>query len=151
VVPSASVARAANERSHIAASKITIIPNAIDPAHFENLARDRSQSRPFPIGFIGRLDPIKRVGDLLIAIQRLNGRAHLHIFGDGIERHHIESQINSLGIQSWVTMHGTIPNPQSALSQIGLLVLPSAAEGFPMVLIEAMAARIPIVASNAPG
>jgi len=151
LVPSPSVAQAAQSRSHIPAGKITVIPNAIDPACFENLQTDYSQARPFPIAFIGRLDPIKRLDDLLIATQRLSGKAHLHIYGDGTERHHIEYQINSLGIQPCVTLHGTIPNPQSALRQIGLLVLPSAAEGFPMVLIEAMAAGIPIVATKAPG
>ena len=48
-------------------------------------------------------------------------------------------------------MHGSVPKPQDALKQIDLLVLPSSAEGFGLVLIEAMAASIPVIGTNAPG
>jgi glycosyltransferase involved in cell wall biosynthesis len=105
----------------------------------------------FPIGFIGRLDPIKSIPDLLEATLLLGGSVHLHIFGDGRERAHIESEIHRLGIDRSVTLHGTIARPQEALAQIGLLVLPSKAEGFGLVLIEAMAAGVPIVATDVAG
>jgi glycosyltransferase involved in cell wall biosynthesis len=54
-------------------------------------------------------------------------------------------------LSSRVTLHGAIARPQEALSQIDLLVLPSEAEGFGLVLIEAMAAGVPVVATNVPG
>src|SRR5206468_2626287 len=50
-----------------------------------------------------------------------------------------------------VMLHGAIARPQEALGQIGLLVLCSQAEGFGLVLIEAMAAGVPVVATDAPG
>jgi glycosyltransferase involved in cell wall biosynthesis len=48
-------------------------------------------------------------------------------------------------------MHGVATSPQAALSQSGLLVLPSLAEGFGLVLIEAMAAGVPVVGTDVPG
>jgi glycosyltransferase involved in cell wall biosynthesis len=156
VVPSDSVAIAAIERSHIPPDKIAIIANAIDPADFSDLLTDPGRerlfdSRPVPVGFIGRLDPIKRIPDLIQAVAHLDGLVHLHVFGDGPQRAQLVRQISALRIQHRVTLHGSVPHPRDALRQIALLVLPSEAEGFGLVLIEAMAAGIPVVATDAPG
>jgi glycosyltransferase involved in cell wall biosynthesis len=151
MVPSPSVKRVAAEWSDIPANKIVVVPNAIDPGEFEPSLISNANLRPYPIGFIGRLDPIKRLPMLLRAVKNLNGLVHLHIFGDGIERARIPQEIKELGINSQITMHGTVAHPQQALKQIGLLVLPSQAEGFGLVLIEAMAAGVPVIAADAPG
>jgi glycosyltransferase involved in cell wall biosynthesis len=151
VVPSESVAEAAVERSAIPRSKIQVIPNAVEPAEFAGIPPITGDPRPFPIGFIGRLDPIKRIPDLLEAVYRLAGLVHLHVFGDGPQRPDIEHEIANLAISHLVTLHGATPRPHDALARLGLLVLPSAAEGFGLVLIEAMAAGVPVLATNAPG
>lgn len=150
VVPSASVADAARDWSHIPREKIIVIPNAVDPAEFDAL---RNVPRPAnQIGFIGRLDPIKRIPDLLRAVELLDKEdVHLHIFGDGPQRGEIERQIALRRLERRVTLHGAVSRPRQALSRIGLLVLPSQAEGFGLVLIEAMAAGVPVVATDAPG
>lgn len=156
VVPSKSVADVARERAGIPRSKIVVIPNAVDPTEFAGLGvkcidPGGTRTRPRHIGFIGRLDPIKRVGDLLAAVQRLAGQIHLHIFGDGADRPNIEAEIRRLAIDNLVTLHGSVVRPQEAMRQIELLVLPSDAEGLSLVLIEALAAGIPIVGTNVPG
>jgi glycosyltransferase involved in cell wall biosynthesis len=150
IVPSPSTARAAEHRSHIPPSKIQIIPNAIDPQDFT--FRGGTGGPPVrSIGFIGRLDPVKRIPDLLKAIALLPVDLHLEIFGEGPDRPRIESEISRLNLKDRVTVHGPIPNPQRALATIDVLVLPSQAEGFGLVLIEAMASGIPVVAANVPG
>jgi glycosyltransferase involved in cell wall biosynthesis len=149
VVPSPSVAQVARERSRVAHEQITIIPNAIDIDQFR-VARLPREGPPV-VGFIGRLDPVKRIPDLLRAVQELDGRVRLSIFGDGAERPHIVSEISRLNIAKHVTLHGAVARPQEALAQIDLLVLPSMAEGFGLVLIEAMAAGVPVVATNVAG
>jgi glycosyltransferase involved in cell wall biosynthesis len=152
VVPSPSVAGAVERWSGVPSDKITVIPNAIDAEDFASIARKRSNGK-FTVGFIGRLDPVKRIPDLLKAVASLPDEFELKIFGDGPERADLESQIRNpqSAIRNRVTLAGTIPSPKDALSQIDALVLPSEAEGFGLVLIEAMAAGIPVVATNAPG
>ena len=168
VVPSHSVANAAKDWADIPPDKIAVIPNAVDPqafsrgtgfqpvrpvvrSHRSHGLKTRATGEPIPIGFIGRLDPIKRIPDLLHAVRLLHGKVHLHIFGTGSERSRIESLVRELDLSDAVTMHGAIERPQEALWQIDLLVLPSAAEGFGLVLTEAMAAGVPVVATDVAG
>jgi glycosyltransferase involved in cell wall biosynthesis len=162
VVPSESTADVAHEWAKIPRGKIVVIHNAIEPAEFEGLGQNEpaelrsaglsSTSRvPFPIGFIGRLDPIKSIPDLLHATLLLGGSVHLHIFGEGRERANIMEELLRHNLTHSVTLHGAIARPQDALAQIGVLVLPSKAEGFGLVLIEAMAAGVPVVATDVPG
>jgi glycosyltransferase involved in cell wall biosynthesis len=81
----------------------------------------------------------------------LEGHFTLHIFGEGRDRSNIEAEITRLNLSNRVTLHGSIAKPQAALEQIDLLVLPSEAEGFGLVLIEAMAAGIPVVGTDVMG
>jgi glycosyltransferase involved in cell wall biosynthesis len=149
VVPSPSVATVAREWCDVPSKKVVIIPNALDPNDFAGLEIPPEKPE-FPVGFLGRLDPIKRIPDLVKALRDVP-RAHLHIFGEGPERTEIERTATPLGLMSRLTLHGAVDGPQEALSKIRLLVLPSAAEGFGLVLIEAMAAGIPVVATDVPG
>ena len=151
VVPSESVARVAGERSDIASTKIVVIPNAVDADRFAGITPQPREGVPFPIGFIGRLDPVKRLGDLVEAAGILGTAVRLDIFGEGSERPAIERLIAARGLGDRVILHGAIDRPEDALSQVGVLVLPSEAEGFGLVLIEAMAAGVPVVATRVPG
>lgn len=151
VVPSPSAAIVARERSEVPPERVVVIPNAVDPDAFSPSEIPIRGERPYPIGFIGRLDPVKRVPHLLRSLIDVRSAVHLHIFGEGPERADIVAAMESYGLRRRVTMHGAIARPQEALSRIGLLVLPSLAEGFGLVLIEAMAAGVPVVATNVPG
>ena len=168
VVPSNSVAKAARDWAGVPAEKIVVIPNAIDQV-ISTFSMAPGQARRdlaggfrlhqpkidrpgaiVHIGFIGRLDPVKRIPDLLAAMKLVRG-AHLHIFGAGEQQSLLEQMIRDLNLSDRATLCGPTDGPQEALAQIDLLVLPSQAEGFPLVLIEAMAAGVPIVATDAPG
>jgi glycosyltransferase involved in cell wall biosynthesis len=176
VVPSPSVARAAADWAGVPEEKIIVIPNAIDLADFADAvsAIPADDPRPYPITFLGRLDPIKDVPTLIEAIailQKSDGSrtvlkpepatgsgqdgpalaVHLDIYGDGKDRSRIEQAIARTGLQKSVTLHGAIDRPQEVLKQSGLLVLPSLAEGFGLVLIEAMAAGVPVIATDVLG
>ncbi|MEA2735716.1 MAG: hypothetical protein QOE14_2167 [Humisphaera sp.] len=150
VVPSPSAADVAREWSGVPVEKLRVIPNAVDVEQFQGLNPPLNDV-PLPVGFIGRLDPIKRLPDLIHAVGLLRGRVRLHIFGEGSERPKLEHLIRHLRLSEIVTLHGAVPRPQEALRRIGLLVLPSKSEGFGLVLIEAMAAGVPVLATNVPG
>ncbi|HZZ43694.1 MAG TPA: glycosyltransferase family 4 protein [Tepidisphaeraceae bacterium] len=141
VVPTPSVAQAAQSRSHIPADKLIVIPNAVDLPILSPTPRPPG---PHRIVFIGRLDPIKRIPDLIASLDHLPPDTELHLYGEGPERANITPSPR-------VILHGSIPSPAPALANADVLVLPSAAEGFGLVLIEAMAAGVPVVATDVPG
>lgn len=151
VVPSASVAEVARQRSDVPAGKLLVIPNAVDPDLFPRSHVPETDPRPYPVGFIGRLDPVKRVPWIVNGVRmRYEAKrdVELHVYGDGPDRPDVE---RVAGGQAWVKLHGAVPAPQQALARLGLLVLCSEAEGFGLVLIEAMAAGVPVIGTRAPG
>lgn len=150
IVPSQSVADRAHARSLIPRRRMVVIPNAVNVARFQAISHVPSPGQ-FRLGFIGRLDPVKRVPDLVAAMSSVQGPIALHIFGDGSDRKRVEQTVGRLGLTQRVTLHGMVARPEDALSRIDALILPSEAEGFPMVLLEAMAAGVPIIATDAPG
>jgi len=154
VVPSASVADAARSRSAVPEPKITVIPNALDPVDFRWFPTRRPRGRRGRAAgdrLHRRLDPIKRLPDLIEAVKLLEEQARLHIFGDGAERGALERLTADRKLESHVVFHGAVPRPQEALRQVGMLILPSAAEGFGLVLIEAMVSGVPVVATDVAG
>lgn len=151
VVPSPSVADVAARWSAVPADKLRVISNAVDVVGDQPPKDRRVSPSSWHVGFIGRLDPIKRIPNLINAMTHLPEDVHLHIYGQGAEQSRIEQEISRLDLGSRVTLHGAIAGPESALARIDLLVLPSQAEGFGLVLIEAMAAGVPVVATDVPG
>lgn len=147
---SPAAAQTLAERAGTPIERVGVIYNAIDPNDFERSPVPQGNVAPYPVGFIGRLDPVKRVPDLVLAVAMAGSGVHLHIFGDGPDRPRVERAIAEHGIGDRVTLHGFAPAGE-ALRQIGCLVLCSEAEGMGLVLIEAMAAGVPIVATDAPG
>lgn len=69
------------------------------------------------------------------------------IIGDGEERPKLEKLISEKGLEKKIFLLGQIPDAYKLLSAFDVFVLTSVKEGFPWVLIEAMAAKLPVVAS----
>jgi glycosyltransferase involved in cell wall biosynthesis len=104
--------------------------------------------------FIGRLDPIKRIEDAIGALTRPRlSTAHLHCVGKGPDRERLEALAKTLAVEERVIFHGFVEDVESASMMRGadLFVLPSAREGLPTVLLEAMLLGVPAVASHIPG
>lgn len=105
---------------------------------------------------VGRLSPEKGHAGLLEAIKMVRDRGiavALTIVGDGPERDSLAAQVEQLGLGSIVHFPGR-QDEQSALTSIAaadMLVLSSFMEGLPVVLMEAMALGVPVVATRVAG
>lgn len=106
--------------------------------------------------FVGRLAAVKGVAVLLRTMARLKDqfpKAHLTLIGDGGERAALEALTRELGLENTVTFAGpkTQPEVAEALKGSDIFVLPSFAEGVPVVLMEAMASGLPVIATRIAG
>ncbi len=100
--------------------------------------------------YIGRLQNHQKRIDLLIAaLSRLTRhRFTLDLVGDGPDRPMLEALVSQAGIEERVVWHGWQADPWEAVQASSVLALPSDFEGFPMVLLEALAHGLPVVATD---
>ncbi len=134
--------------------RIKIVHCGIEPAMYGDARAARTPEKN--LIFVGRLAGIKGVPLLLEAMRRLQPKhpeLRLTLIGDGPERAALEAQTQAFGIADRVTFTGYLGQSDVAqhLKTSDVLVLPSFAEGVPVVLMEAMAARIPVIASRVAG
>lgn len=132
--------------------RLRIVHCGVDPAQYgrQDIARGKH------VIFVGRLAAVKGLPVLIEAFARVLARhpdAHLSIVGDGPERAPAEARVAGLGMAGRVTFHGYRSSAEVAglLSGADLMVLPSFAEGVPVVLMEAMASTLPVIASRVAG
>lgn len=98
---------------------------------------------------VGRLVPEKGFDLLIDAFARLaDDRADLVIVGEGPDRRRLEALIAAKGLDSCVRLPGYVADTRPWLDAARLCVLPSRFEGYPAVLIEALAAGRAIVATD---
>lgn len=105
---------------------------------------------------VGRLSREKGHADLIDALdafRRLHAgvRARLVIVGDGPERPRLEAAAARLGLADSVVFAGQVRDARPYYAMSDLLALPSHSEGSPNVLLEAMAAKLPVVATGVGG
>jgi glycosyltransferase involved in cell wall biosynthesis len=131
--------------------KIVVVPNAVaaatpdiprDEALRARLLRDHVAVALVP----ARLDVQKGHRYLLNAVPRLTG-LHVVFAGDGPERDALEARARELGIQQHVTFLGFRDDVPRLMQCSDVVVLPSLVEGFPVSILEAMAARVPVIAT----
>ena len=153
--------------------------SAADAAEFYKLKRHRFQIVPSPIDFaaidlaknsappvnfqkhpglniamVGRLSAEKNHRLLVEVLRRLHGQnvqAHLHVVGDGVLRQELQSLAEQANVAQRVTWYGVQSNPHRIVARCDVFCLPSLYEGFPNVVMEAMAVGTPVIASNQAG
>jgi glycosyltransferase involved in cell wall biosynthesis len=143
------------------AQSIEVICNGVDTKRFcpENgkgrLAQLLAVSNSAPIIIsVGRLAEAKDHESLLYVMKWLvdSGRdVHLALVGEGDMREHLEVCIRELGLAQCVTLLGNRTDVHELLPDATLFALSSRREGLPMALLEAMAASLPVVATNVGG
>ena len=151
VLPSSAVAAVARARCGVPEAKVLVIPNGIDPAAFPRVP---VFTRPgvVHVGFLGRFDPVKQLGHFVRAVWfagRDDLRVEGHIFGAGPADP--SAAIRSLDVADRVFVRGPVAKPQDALREMDVLFLPSTEEGFGLVLLEAMASGVIVIARECGG
>jgi glycosyltransferase involved in cell wall biosynthesis len=131
--------------------RLPVIPNAIRVQDYATVLPHR-ESSTVTVLFMGWIEENKGVFDLLQAFEICNRKlpfTRLVICGYGSEVRTIRALIRRYGLDSCVELRGWVTGKAKAqaLSECDLLVLPSHQEGFPNVLLEAMAAGRPVLAS----
>ena len=148
--------------------ELILIPNGIDPYKLDLLPRDEARVRLFEklarysgkifqaeniIGTIANFYPAKGLEFLIETAEYFKNNDNLIfiIIGEGKERGNLEKMIKEKGLDKKVFLTGGIANAYRFMSSFDLFVLPSVKEGFPWTLIEAMAAKVPVVATRVGG
>ena len=153
------------ERIGIPGTRIRIIPNAIDVDSFSDVTARQARDLRHELGVgcddrmilaVGRLSAEKGHIHLVQAFTDLcskhpDHQARLVIVGDGPERVRLGRTATSLGIGEQVIMTGHIADPRSYYLAADIMVLPSLVEGSPNVLLEAMTAGVPLIATRVGG
>jgi len=143
-------------RAGVHPDRIHVVPNAWRPGP----ALDRAAARralgvapgAFVLGWVGRLSREKGPDVLLDALRDLADLPLVaSVIGEGAERRPLLARAQRLGLDGRVRWHGVVPDAASLFAAFDLFVLSSRTEGSPMVVFEAMAARVPVIATDVGG
>ena len=133
--------------------EIKVIPNIVDTGLFE--IRRRTDRTKLNIGFLGGLNNTNKGLDILIqACSKIeSGTFNLHIGGAGKLADQYKALAKEHGIEGSCIFHGEISRSRIAdfYSNLDIFVLPSRYETFGIVLIEAMACGVPVIATKCGG
>ena len=155
------------DRVGIRPSKVLYIANGIDPAVFKatrasagqrKLLGDLAPAGTLLIGNVARLDKVKDQAGLISAFKLLreiageeNFDCRLAIAGAGPQEVELQHQIEQLGLSGVVRLLGNRGDVAELLAECDVFALSSIAEGMPVTLLEAMAAGLPVVATDVGG
>lgn len=108
----------------------------------------------FNIISVGRLEEVKGYDELIHIIGRVKGLVndvHLWIVGSGTQKESLMNLVRKMNLEENVTFTGFIRNPYSLMAQMDLFVCSSRAEGFSLVIAEALTLGVPVVSMNCAG
>lgn len=128
-----------------------IIQNGYDNELFYyNNFKAKRNGEKYKIISVGNLEPIKGYDLLLKAVKNLDNNFHLTIVGDGTLRNEYEEYVRVNTLQDIVTFTGYISHQELKYfyDKSDLFVLPSISESFGIVVLEAMACGLPVVAND---
>jgi glycosyltransferase involved in cell wall biosynthesis len=144
-------------RSGVEASRIYLIPNAYLPPAGPVLGRAAARARlgiddgAFAVGWVGRLSHEKGADVMVDALAMVSQeKPVLGVFvGTGRESPALVARASALGVR--VQWAGAVPGAATMLAAFDVVALSSRTEGTPMILLEAMGAGVPIVATAVGG
>lgn len=160
VAVSSATAAVARRNHECPSERLHTIPNGVDLAAFAHDEEARAAVRAelgipadaWVFGTVGRLRVEKNFPALIRAAAPLLGpRARLVIVGDGVEMPKLVAAAAAAGASAWTVLAGARSDVPRILSAFDAFVMSSDTEGLPLGLVEAMAAGLPIVATDVGG
>jgi sugar transferase (PEP-CTERM/EpsH1 system associated) len=154
VAVSHDAAAVARELEKVPARHVEVVHNGIDLDRFHANPSPFSQANEFRAVHVARLNRVKDQVTLLRATQLVSTELagfRLDIIGDGPAREELLQLSSELGLQSHVHFHGMQEDVPDRLAQADMFVLSSVSEGICLTLLEAMAAGLPVVATDVGG
>jgi glycosyltransferase involved in cell wall biosynthesis len=160
VANSSLVARATVEKEGADASRVLVIPNAIEPERFRTAEKeDRAACREalgipagsFAVAAVANIRPIKRLDvlvDALPAILKAEPNAVVHLVGDGIGTADIRRLVADRGLMNAVVFWGSRTDVPRILRAMDAAVLCSDFESQPSAVLEYMASALPVACTD---
>ncbi|MXO76080.1 glycosyltransferase [Altererythrobacter aerius] len=152
VVPSETLEEIALTEWTQPIGRVRRIPNGIDVDAFAKAPRTDAlpglvkRQGEFWVGTVAGLRPVKNLAALVRAFAPLPAQWHLVIVGDGPDRAAIQAEVERLGIEHRVHLPGFASDPARYVGLFDVFALSSLSEQFPIALVEAMAAGLPVAA-----
>ena len=132
-----------------------VVYNPIDKCKILRMADEKTiDNQDFTITVCGRLTPPKKIGRVLRLVKRLKAnkrKVKIQLIGDGELRSDLQSQANELDVTDTVEFVGFTRNPYPYIKSSQMLLSTSCAEGFSLVICEAMTLGVPVVATKTAG
>lgn len=139
-------------------SNTMTIYNPIDVYGIKQLVSQECEWEVDPSKFnvisVGRLEKVKGYDELIPIIGKVRDRCndiHLWLVGEGTQVASLKGLVKKIGIEDCITFTGFVKNPYSLMSQMDLFVCSSRAEGFSLVIAEAMTLGVPVVSIDCAG
>jgi glycosyltransferase involved in cell wall biosynthesis len=145
------------ERDGVPPAIITVVPNSAPPSrgsHGDALPIPSELGQGPVVGMVARLQPEKGVTSFLKAaahVAKEFPQARFVVVGDGPLREELFRLAEDLRVRERVLFLGFRPDAQALIKMMDVVAVPSVSEGTPLVVLEAMAAGVPVVASAVGG
>lgn len=132
-------------------SEPSVVPVPVDPICPPPVRLPEHPSFTYALITVGRLEPEKRVEDILAALKLVVGHypmVGLFAVGEGSERKKLERMARSLGLEDKVMFLGDRPDARGLMPSAQAFIQASAYEGYGRTLIEAALAKVPIITTD---
>lgn len=152
VVPSETLEGIALQVWEQPIGRVKHIPNGIDTKAFAKRPRPDAlrgvvkRKGEFWVGTLAGLRPVKNLPRLVRAFSHLPEEWHLVVVGEGPERDAIRAEADEYNIGHRIHLPGFAPHPERFVGLFDIFALSSDSEQFPLSLVEAMAAGVPVAA-----
>jgi glycosyltransferase involved in cell wall biosynthesis len=133
-------------------ARLHVVRNGVDDDVFR--PRTRVPGGPLTVGYVGRLSPEKDPYTFIEAAARVHAKApgvRFTIVGDGPLRDELTARVHALRLDGVVSFEGVVEDMPAVYAGLDVLALTSRHEGTPLVVLEAMACGVPIVATSVGG